>query len=202
MKNLFVILFSIFSLNLYSQRIGFSHGYYSVRTVRIVGWVPSYSHGYVHQTQKVKNKRCKTNITNIYVINQSNGTTTYNSSDYPQVQDVDLSKAKWTIWFRCDRTEFYHDSDRSNETNLQNVVNVYYNNPNCIIHLFGYASKNTGSESRNRVLAKDRNFSVKNELLKMGVDANRIKMDTVGIQDQPYNKHNDANQCVIITIEN
>lgn len=83
--------------------------------------------------------------------------------------------------------------------NIANVAKVLKANPEMNLLIKGYADKDTGTTEYNKVLATHRAQAVKDALVDMGIDAERLEIDGVGASVQPYST-NDWNRAVTFEV--
>jgi outer membrane protein OmpA-like peptidoglycan-associated protein len=88
---------------------------------------------------------------------------------------------------------------KTNRSTILNIAEILKNNQNSKVVLNGYSDSQTGSAKRNMELSNARVETVKNELVKLGVDENRIETHSYGDTVQPFNE-NVANRVVISII--
>lgn len=84
---------------------------------------------------------------------------------------------------------------------IQEIVTWAKANPKASISLVGYADKGTGSARVNQAISEHRVRSVKNALVRQGIDASRITIDAKGDTVQPF-AENDLNRVVVVVSEN
>ena len=84
---------------------------------------------------------------------------------------------------------------------IQEIVTWAKANPKASISLVGYADKGTGSARVNQAISEHRARSVKNALVRQGIDASRITIDAKGDTVQPF-AENDLNRVVVVVSEN
>lgn len=86
--------------------------------------------------------------------------------------------------------------DETSEGWLESVAEAAIANNKDIV-IKGYADANTGTEDYNLKLSARRAETVKKELVKLGVDKNRITTVPMGDTEQPFS-NNDSNRTVIV----
>lgn len=89
---------------------------------------------------------------------------------------------------------------KTNRPSILNIAEYLKNNENAKVLLTGFADSKTGSEKRNMELSVSRAETVKNELVKLGVNTERIVVEGKGATVQPFSE-NDANRVVISVIK-
>ncbi|MCP9611271.1 OmpA family protein [Coprobacter tertius] len=90
----------------------------------------------------------------------------------------------------------------SNEemVNVYNIAQWMKKNPDCNVMVSGYADKETGTPAYNLSLSKKRAEAVVKILTsKYGINANRIHMEGMGSNKQPYPNNNNWNRVVIFS---
>ena len=70
---------------------------------------------------------------------------------------------------------------------------------NAKVVLKGYADKRTGTADYNKKLSERRANAVKEALVAYGIDADRIEVEAIGDEEQPYTDNNNWNRVVIVT---
>ena len=78
------------------------------------------------------------------------------------------------------------------------TIAKYLNENEDNITIYGYADAETGSAERNMELSIERAESVKNALVKLGINENRIEVVGKGSEEQPF-KTNNSNRVVIFS---
>ena len=86
------------------------------------------------------------------------------------------------IFFNCDMDNIREDQEQS----VSSLVEFLKNNPESKVQLDGYASKDKAGYEHNMDLSGRRVETVKNELIKAGIDASRITIDYYGDTVQPF----------------
>lgn len=89
---------------------------------------------------------------------------------------------------------------KTQRPSILNIAEYLKNNEDAKVLLTGFADSKTGSEKRNMELSVSRAETVKNELVKEGVNAERIIVEGKGATVQPFSE-NDANRVVISVIK-
>jgi OmpA-OmpF porin, OOP family len=87
-------------------------------------------------------------------------------------------------WYSFDRLEFETDSATlkpTSEEQLRNIAAIMKSYPNVTIKIGGYTD-NVGNDSYNLKLSQDRANNVKNELVRYGINENRISAEGYGEQ--------------------
>ncbi len=88
--------------------------------------------------------------------------------------------------------------DASQELQLKSIANFIEQNPDAQIILQGYADKQTGSKDYNQNLSRKRANAVKDKLVKdYKIDANKLKVEGIGIESQPYSQYK-YNRSVLV----
>lgn len=100
------------------------------------------------------------------------GTNTYTLSPIPPVKRTFILK---NMFFATNKTEILPQS----ETDLQTLYEFLTENPNARIRIVGHTDS-VGSDESNMRLSKGRSASVKNEMVKRGIDPDRIETDGKG----------------------
>jgi len=80
---------------------------------------------------------------------------------------------------------------------IDNAVAFLKSNPDAKISLIGYADRQTGNPTYNLNLSRKRVDAVKNELVKNGINANRITTEYRGDKEQPFGV-NEWNRVVMM----
>ena len=75
---------------------------------------------------------------------------------------------------------------KSEYTKASDAVDFMKNNPDAKILLIGYADKRTGSTTHNLNLSRRRVEAVKNEMVRLGINGNRINTEYRGDREQPF----------------
>lgn len=88
---------------------------------------------------------------------------------------------------------------KTNRSTVLNIAEILKNNQNYKVILNGYSDSQTGSAKRNMELSNERVETIKKELIRLGIDENRIETNSYGDTVQPFNE-NDANRVVISII--
>ena len=88
----------------------------------------------------------------------------------------------------------------TNRSNILNIVNYLKENENVNVVLTGFADAKTGTPKRNMELSVSRAEIIKNALVKLGVNSERITVEGKGDTVQPFSE-NDANRVVISVIK-
>ena len=88
----------------------------------------------------------------------------------------------------------------TNRSNILNIVNYLKENENANVVLTGFADAKTGTPKRNMELSVSRAEIVKDALVKLGVNSERITVEGKGDTIQPFSE-NDANRVVISVIK-
>ena len=83
--------------------------------------------------------------------------------------------------------------------NLANIADVLINNPDINLTIKGYADANTGTPEYNANLATKRAQAVKDVLVDMGIDADRLTIEGIGSAIQPYSTNN-WNRAVLFEV--
>jgi outer membrane protein OmpA-like peptidoglycan-associated protein len=89
---------------------------------------------------------------------------------------------------------------KTQRPSILNIAEYLKNNEDAKVLLTGFADSKTGSEKRNMELSVSRAETVKDELVKLGVNAERIIVEGKGATVQPFSE-NDANRVVISVIK-
>ena len=89
---------------------------------------------------------------------------------------------------------------KTNRSSILNIAEYLKNNENTKVILTGFADSNTGTAKRNMELSVSRAETVKNALVNLGVDSERITIEGKGDTVQPFSE-NDANRVVISIIK-
>ena len=88
----------------------------------------------------------------------------------------------------------------TNRSNILNIVKYLKENENANVVLTGFADAKTGTPKRNMELSVSRAEIVKDALVKLGVNSERITVEGKGDTVQPFSE-NDANRVVISVIK-
>jgi outer membrane protein OmpA-like peptidoglycan-associated protein len=87
------------------------------------------------------------------------------------------------------------------DSKFKDVVDFLNVNPKSKLLLIGYADKQTGTSSYNFELSKKRVEAVSQELIRRGIDAQRLILEWKGDKEQPY-APNDWNRVVVMVERN
>ncbi|MFA5619884.1 MAG: sodium-translocating pyrophosphatase [Weeksellaceae bacterium] len=97
---------------------------------------------------------------------------------------ISADKAQKDLWVTLDRIQFRKGSAQmipNYESQLQNIAVLMEEFPNAKIKIGGYTD-NTGSDDINLKVSTDRSSTVKNALIKFGVEASRMQSEGYGAQ--------------------
>ena len=101
-----------------------------------------------------------------------------------------------TVGFEIGKDEIL----RTNRSNILNIVDLLTNEKDAKVVLTGFSDAKTGSKNRNMKLSISRAEKVKDALVKLGVDADRITVNGMGDTVQPF-AENFANRVVISVVK-
>lgn len=87
----------------------------------------------------------------------------------------------------------------NDQVTLYDVAQVLKQDENAKVVLKGYADKRTGTADYNKKLSERRANAVKEALVAYGIDADRIEVEAIGVEEQPYTDNNNWNRVVIVT---
>jgi outer membrane protein OmpA-like peptidoglycan-associated protein len=87
------------------------------------------------------------------------------------------------------------------DSKFKDVVEFLNTNPNSKLLLIGYADKKTGTSRYNFELSKKRVEAVSQELIRRGIDAQRLILEWKGDEEQPY-EANEWNRVVVMVERN
>jgi outer membrane protein OmpA-like peptidoglycan-associated protein len=87
------------------------------------------------------------------------------------------------------------------DNKFRDVVEFLTTHPNSKLLLVGYADKKTGTSSYNFELSRKRVEAVSQELIRRGIDSQRLILEWKGDQEQPY-EPNEWNRVVIMVERN
>ena len=90
-----------------------------------------------------------------------------------------------TEWFEFDRLMFDTDTARlqpSSQEQLKNVAEILKAYPKIKVKIGGYTD-NTGNQAANQKLSQERAESVMNELVAMGISADRVRAEGYGSEN-------------------
>ena len=86
-----------------------------------------------------------------------------------------------------------------NDASLEKLAYEMNENKDLKLKIVGYSDAKTGSDERNMELSLERANSVKEALVNLGVDADRITVEGKGSTEQPF-VNNDSNRAVIFVL--
>lgn len=101
---------------------------------------------------------------------------------------------KINIFFNCDKYNIRSDQESIANT----LIKIMTDNPDCTVHLKGYADVDTGEHDHNMWLSEKRCETVKGYLIAAGISASRISESHYGDEEQPFYK--EMNRAVICEI--
>ena len=118
----------------------------------------------------------------------------------PEVKATDVTTVAATTVNPAIRFKFNSAVVSNNDkATLYDVAQMMNNDKDAKIVLKGYADKRTGTADYNLKLSERRANAVKDALVAYGVDADRIEVEAVGVEEQPYTDNNSWNRVVIVT---
>lgn len=106
------------------------------------------------------------------------------------------TRQRSNVFFRIGR----YQVGAAQQQAIQEIVTWAKAHPKAPISLVGYADKGTGSARVNQAISEHRVRSVKNALVRQGIDARRITIDAKGDTVQPF-AENDLNRVVVAVSE-
>ena len=130
------------------------------------------------------------------IVEVGNHSTEANLFNFLNDSNTNVNEDKRKGWITLDR--IYFDSGKSTVTTesgkqIKNISEILKAFPNAKIKIGGYTDT-TGTEETNRKVSEERAKTVQEELIKSGIQAERITSEGYGSQ-HPVCKANDAPEC-------